>query len=150
MDLWISGRIVIWTWTRLHVLPGPQTPPTLIGWPWRYQISVFSKCLITPIFLVNDFLSLWFFWKDQENYFHIYLLTARRSSQSFLKEINPEYSLEGLMLKLQWSPEEPTHWKRPWCWERFKAGGEGDDRGLDGWMSSLTQWTWPWASSGRW
>ena len=37
--------------------------------------------------------------------------------------------------------EELTHWKRPWCWERLKAGGEGDDRGWDGWMASLTQWT---------
>ena len=40
-------------------------------------------------------------------------------------------------------------WKRPWCWERLKAGGEGDDRGRDGWMASSTQWTWAWASSGR-
>ena len=42
----------------------------------------------------------------------------------------------------------PTHWKRPWCWERLKAEGEGDNKGQDGWMASLTQWTW--ASSGRW
>ena len=39
---------------------------------------------------------------------------------------------------------------RPWCWERLRAGGEGDDRGWDGWMASPTQWTWVWASSGRW
>ena len=45
--------------------------------------------------------------------------------------------------------EELTHWKRPWCWERLKAG-EGDDRGWDGWMASLTQWTWVWVSSGSW
>ena len=38
--------------------------------------------------------------------------------------------------------EELTHWKRPWCWERLRAGGEGDDRGWDGWMASSTQWTW--------
>ena len=38
--------------------------------------------------------------------------------------------------------EEPTHWKRPWCWERLRAGGEGDDREWGGWMASLTQWTW--------
>ena len=43
-----------------------------------------------------------------------------------------------------------THWKRPWCWERLKDGGEGDDRGWDGWMASLTRWTWVWASSGSW
>ena len=46
--------------------------------------------------------------------------------------------------------EELTHWKRPWCWERSKAGGEGDDRGWDGWMASPTQWTWVWVSSGSW
>ena len=46
--------------------------------------------------------------------------------------------------------KELTHWKRPWCWERLKAGGEGDNRGWDGWMTSLTQWTWVWASSRSW
>ena len=50
-----------------------------------------------------------------------------------------------------WPPccEELTHWKRPWCWERLRAGGEGDDREWGGWMASLTQWTWVWANSGR-
>ena len=46
--------------------------------------------------------------------------------------------------------EELTHWKRLWCWERLKAGGEGDNRGWDGWMASPTLWTWVWASSGSW
>ena len=46
--------------------------------------------------------------------------------------------------------EELTHWKRPWCWERLKAGGEGDDRGRDGWMASATQWTWVWVDSESW
>ena len=46
------------------------------------------------------------------------------------------------------SCEEVTHLKRPWCWERLKAGGEGDNRGWDGWMASLTQWTWIWVNSG--
>ena len=80
--------------------------------------------------------------------------TARRSNQSILKEIIPEYSLEGLMkLKLQYFDllcEELTHWKRPWCWERLKAEGEEDDRGWDGWMASPTQWTWVRASSVNW
>ena len=43
-----------------------------------------------------------------------------------------------------------THWKRPWCWERLRAEGEGGDRCSDGWMVSLTQWTWVWANSRRW
>ena len=46
--------------------------------------------------------------------------------------------------------EELTHWKRPWCWERLMAGGEGDKRGWDGWMASPTQWILVWANSGRW
>ena len=46
--------------------------------------------------------------------------------------------------------EELTHLKRPWCWERLKAGEEGDDRGWDGWMASLTQWTWFWVNSENW
>ena len=46
--------------------------------------------------------------------------------------------------------EELTHLKRPWCWERLKAGGEGDDRGWDGWMASPTQWTWVWLNSRSW
>ena len=46
--------------------------------------------------------------------------------------------------------EELTHWKRLWCWERFRAGGEGFDRGWDGWMTSPTWWTWVWVNSGNW
>ena len=68
------------------------------------------------------------------------------SNQSILKEISPEYSLEGLMLKPNLQnfghlSEELTHLKRPWCKERLKAGGELHDRGWDGWMASPTQWT---------
>ena len=48
-----------------------------------------------------------------------------------------------------WS-EELTHWKRPWCWEKVKAEGEKDKRGWEGWMASLTQWTWVWVDSGSW
>ena len=45
---------------------------------------------------------------------------------------------------------ELTHLKRPWCWERLRAGGEGDDRGWDGWTASPTQWTWVWVDTGSW
>ena len=71
--------------------------------------------------------------------------TARRSNQLILKEINPEYSLGGLMLKLEvqyfgtWC-EGLIHWKRPWCWERLKAKGEEAGRGW---------WTRTWANAGR-
>ena len=81
--------------------------------------------------------------------------TARGFNQSILKEISPGFSLEGLTLKLKFQYlgtwcEELIHWKRPWCWARFKAGGEGNDRGWDGWMASPPQWTWVWVSSGSW
>ena len=46
--------------------------------------------------------------------------------------------------------EELTHWKRLWCWERLGAGGEGDDRGWDGWMTSPTRWMWVWVNSRSW
>ena len=81
--------------------------------------------------------------------------TARRSNQSILKEI---------ILNVHWKDwcwswnsntlatwyEELTHLKRLWCWERLKAGGKGDNRGWDDWMTSLTWWTWVWVDSGRW
>ena len=81
--------------------------------------------------------------------------TARRSNQSILKEI----SLGVHWKNWCWSwnsntlatwCEELTHLKRPWCWERLRAGGEGDDGGWDGWMASPTQWTWVWVNSGSW
>ena len=81
--------------------------------------------------------------------------TARRSNQSILKEISPEYSLKDWCWN--WNSntlatwcEELTHWKRPWCWEGLGAGGEGEDRGWDGWMASSTRWAWVWASSRSW
>ena len=48
------------------------------------------------------------------------------------------------------SCEELTHWKRLWFWVGLGAGGEGDDRGWDGWMASLTRWIWVWVNSGSW
>ena len=81
--------------------------------------------------------------------------TARRSNESVLKEV---------VLGVHWRDwcwswnsntlatwcGELTHWKRPWCWERLRAGGEGDDRGWDGWMASPTQWTCVWMDSRSW
>ena len=64
-----------------------------------------------------------------------------------------------LVLTREWSAfytqviiscEELTHWKRLWCWEGLGAGGEGDDRGWDGWMASPTRWIWVWVNSGSW
>ena len=81
--------------------------------------------------------------------------TARRSKQSILKEIIPEYSLEGLMLKLKLQyfghlMQRTDSFERPWFWVRLKAGGEADHRGWEGWMTSLTLWICIWASSRSW
>ena len=87
-----------------------------------------------------------------------------RASPVDCKEIQPVHRKGGSVLGVHWkdwcwswnsstlasSCEELTHWKRPWCWERSGAGGEGDDRGWDGWMASSTQWTWVWVNSGSW
>ena len=80
------------------------------------------------------------------------LCTAKRSNQSILKEISPEYSLEGLMLKLKLQYFGHLMWRtdsfeKTWCWERLKVGGEGGNRGWDGWIASLTQWRWYWVNS---
>ena len=71
---------------------------------------------------------------------------ARRSNQSILTEISPGVHWKDWCWS--WNSdtlatwcEELSHLKRPWCWERLRAGGEGHGRGWDGWMASLTQWT---------
>ena len=81
--------------------------------------------------------------------------TARRSGQSILKEISPGCSLEGLMLKLKLQyfghlMGRVDSLKKTLMLGGIGAGGEGDDRGWDGWIASLTRWTWIWVNSRRW
>ena len=83
-------------------------------------------------------------------------LTARRikpvhpkGNQSWIFIGRTDAEAEASNILATWC-EELTHLKRPWCRERLKAGGEGDNRGWDGWMTSLTQWTWVWVSSRSW
>ena len=81
--------------------------------------------------------------------------TARRSNNSILKEVGPEYSLEGLMLKLNLQYFDHLMWRtgsleKTLMLGKIEGRRKGDDRGWDGWMASLTQWTWVWASSRRW
>ena len=128
--------------TKVHIVKAIVSPVVMYGCE-RWTIKK-AECQRTDTF------ELWC-WRR----FLRVPWTARRSNQSILKEISPEYSLEGLMLKLKLQyfghlMQRMTPWKRPWCWERLKAGGEGDDRGWDGWLASPTQWTWVWASSGSW
>ena len=80
---------------------------------------------------------------------------ARRSTQSVLKK--PVLNIHWKDWCWSWSSsilvtwcKELIHWKRLWCWEKLKAGGEGDDRGWDSWIASPTQWTWVWVNSRSW
>ena len=82
-------------------------------------------------------------------------LASRRSNQTILKESVPNIHWKDWCWS--WNSntlatwcEELTHWKRPWCWERLKVGGKGDDKGWDGWIGSLTRWTWVWVNSRSW
>ena len=117
-----------------------------------FLISIFTP-MLRYIFIVLIF--FWCFWtvvleRTQESLG----LQGDQTSQSWRKSI----------LNIHWKDwcwgwssntlatrcKELTHWKRPQCWERLKAGGEGDNRGWDGWMASSTRWTWVWAGSWSW
>ena len=100
-------------------------------------------------------------WERKNWCFWTVVLEKTLESPLDCKEIHPVHSegdqpwdLFGMTdakaetLATSW--KELAHWKRLWCWERLGAGGEGDDRGCDGWMTSWTRWTWVWVNSGSW
>ena len=103
-------------------------------------------------------------WAPENWCFWTVVLEKTLESPLHCKEIQPVHSKGdqswGVLWKdwcLSWnsstlatSCEELIHWKRLWCWEGLWAGGEGDDRGWDGWMASLTQWMWVWVISRSW
>ena len=134
-------------------------------------------CLVLVPFLVHIcdfsevFLSVWSNFKDWilKMYFRparmiqIYLVITLESPLDCkeIKPVNPKGNQSWIFIgktdAASWNSntlatwcEELTHWKRPWCWERLKAGGEEDDRGWDGWMASLFRWGWVWVSSRSW
>ena len=76
-------------------------------------------------------------------------LVHPKGNQSWIHIGRTDAEAETLNTLATWC-KELTHWKRPWCWERLKAGGEGDNRGWDGWMALPTRWTWVWVNSGSW
>ena len=135
---------------NLHVL-------SMDEWIRRCEVYIsIYLCICVSIYLYccSAVLENWCFWtvvlkKTLES-----LLDCKEIKPVNSKEMSPEYSLEGLMLKLKlrfsghlmWTL---NHWKGPWCWKRLRAREEGGNRGWGGWMASLTQWTWVWANSGR-
>ena len=95
------------------------------------------------------------------NAFKCVVLEKTLESPLYCKEIKPVNTKESQswILIRRTDAEAPIlwpldvkswHWKRPWCWERLRAGGEGDNRGWDGWMASPTQWTWLWVNFRSW
>ena len=101
-------------------------------------------------------------WVPKNWYFWIVVLEKTVESPLDSKEIKPVNPKRKSTLNIHWKDwhrssntlvtwcKEMTHLTRPWWWKRLKAGGEGDDRGWDGWLASPTRWTWVWASSGSW
>ena len=89
-------------------------------------------------------------WAPKNWCFWTVVLEKTLESPLDCKEIQPVHSESWNSSTLATSCEELTHLKRPWCWERLRAGGEGDDRGWDVWMASPTQWTWVWVDSRSW
>ena len=103
-------------------------------------------------------------WALKNWWFWTVVLEKTLESPLNCKEVQPVNPKGNQFLNIHWKDwcwswnsntlatwcEELTHWKRPRCWERLKIGGEGGDRGWDGWMASLTEWTWVWGNSEIW
>ena len=127
--------------TKVHLVKAMVFPVVMYGYEMDYKESWVLKN--------------WYFWTV--------VLEKTLESPLDCKEILPVHSKEDQSwifigrtdveaetpILATWC-EKLTHLKRPWCWERLKAGGEGDDRGWDGWMASPTEWTWVWVNSGSW
>ena len=98
-------------------------------------------------------------WMPKNGFFQTVVLEKTLESPLDCKEIkpvNPKGNHPWIFIGrtdalILWPPDgkKSTHWKRPWCWEGLQAGGEGGNRGWDGWLASPTQWAWIWANSGR-
>ena len=109
----------------------------------RWYLGTYSQAP-TSLSLFSLFQSL--LWQFCHLYF---ILCSPKRNQPWIFIGRTDAEAETPVL---WPPDfsnELIHWKRPWCWERLKVGGEGGDLGWDGWMGSLTRWTWVWASSRR-
>ena len=124
--------------------PSSQSYGFSSGHVWVWELDHKAECQRTDAFELWCWRRLlWVPW------------TARRYKQSILKEISSQCSLEGLMLKLKLQYFGHLMWKSDSLEKTLMLGkSEGrrrrGDRGWDGWMASSTQWTWLWASSGRW
>ena len=148
----VSGTLLLFRWSNRC--------GNLISWSYAFSKTSLNIWKFTAHVLLKP---------DLENFEHYFtsfwtvVLEKTLESPLDCKEIQPVHpkgdqswvfigrtDAEVETPILATSCEELTHWKRPWCWEGLGAGGEGDDRGWDGWMASLTRWTWVWVNSGSW
>ena len=111
--------------------------------------TMFISSFTPPVYMSNFIFVFPYLWlsKSINGFFFAYLfgsplLKLQKCPSSTLTHVNSS-------TLATWC-EELTHLKISWCWERLRAGGEGDDRGWDGWMASLTRWAWVWVNSRSW
>ena len=128
--IWNSSVQFSWVAQSCPTLCNPMNCSTP-GLPVHHQLPEFTQ---THIHRVSDSI---------HHLIHCRLLLL-------LPPIPPSIGRNEAETLVLWPCEELTHWERLWCWEGLGAGGEGDDRGWDGWMASLTRWTWVWVNSGSW
>ena len=116
----------------------------MVCWPpdWTSNLS----CIIPSIHLNWVMRELSVTWQVGSRLSH-YFFCIRWNSRSVLGVHWKDWCWSWNSNPLATWCGELTHWKRPWCWERLRAGGEGDDRGWDSWMASPTWWTWVWVNS---
>ena len=110
----------------------------------EYKLLNYIKHLFIFSFSALSLICMYYLRSHRSTYIH----RSKALSSQFSSQLS--FLLKLFFNTLDTWCKELTHLKRPWCWERLKWGGEGDDRGWDGWMASLTQWTWVWVNSGSW
>ena len=123
----------------------PFVNKTILALPFQFEyfFTYFSYLIVLTI---TSFIMLN---KSDENW-HPFLVPGCRGSLQFFIAAWKDWCWSLNSSTLATWCEELILWKITWCWERLKAGGEGDNRGLDGWMASPTRWTCVWASSSSW
>ena len=143
-----SFSIILWRF--IHVVCFHSL--FLFCWVVFHGMHVLVCLTICPL---KDIWILSSFWLLQIKLLETFVYSFWVNTSFNFSEINAKSAITGLYDSRSWNSntlatwcEELTHLKRPWCWERLRAGGEGDDRGWDGWMASPTQWTWDWVNCG--
>ena len=131
--------IRVWSWCSCTHLQTPLQTKALSNRHKRPKQKEYLNLSISGI------------WKKTDDSIHSRAWwIQKKETQEVSSEIIcvPKMTAIYLGHTLATSCKQLTHWKRPCCWEGLGAGGEGDDRGWDGWMASPTRWAWVWVNSG--